>query len=273
MKNDISELIKYYNSEEFSLAVSHTAEQTEFSSDLIEKDYLCSIVLMFLYLDQTYPLVFKGGTLLAKTYADFYRLSEDLDFTIPIPRTATRKQRSTETKPLKKLFDSIEAALSIFKIGSDLKGSNESRQYNMELNYHSQVSPKPGKIFLEVSLRENLLQPITTRSANTLLINPYTETKKVKPIMISALSLHEAYAEKTRAALCRKKLAIRDFYDLDYALTKNLIDFNDEAFISLVKKKVENESHFHDFKNPEVITFLQAKIKNELAPTLKKVTM
>jgi predicted nucleotidyltransferase component of viral defense system len=29
-------------------------------------------------------LVFKGGTCLAKVYADFYRLSEDLDFVIPM---------------------------------------------------------------------------------------------------------------------------------------------------------------------------------------------
>lgn len=271
MLSDIPELVEFYNSsEEFALAVSHTAEQTGFTSDLIEKDYLCSIVLMYLSSFSECRLVFKGGTLLAKTYADFYRLSEDLDFTIPIPRAANRKQRSNAVNPIKKPLLSIESSQSIFKIGTELKGSDDSRQYNMQLDYKSQVSPRPGKIFIEIGLREELLLPESINSAKTLLIDPYSTSKKVKDINISCLSLYEAYAEKTRAALCRKKLAIRDFYDLDHALINNLIPFNDPAFINLVKEKIKHETHFHDFKNPDIIKNLQSKIKSELEPTLKK---
>lgn len=183
MLSNLSELIEFYNStEEFSLAVSHTAEQTSFTSELIEKDYLCSLLLMYLYSLPECSLIFKGGTLLAKTYADFYRLSEDLDFTIPISRTANRKQRSNAINPLKKILSSIESNQSIFKGGSELKGSDDSRQYNMQLSYESQVSPRPGKIFIEIGLREELLLPESNNSAKTLLIDPYSALKKVSDI-------------------------------------------------------------------------------------------
>lgn len=271
MLNNVSELINFYHSEqEFSMAISHTAEKTGFSVELIEKDYFCSIVLLFLFSDKACPLIFKGGTLLAKTYANFYRLSEDLDFTIPVPYNATRKRRSNEIKPLKEILASIESSLPIVKIRTPLQGSNESRQYNMELNYPSQVSPREGKIFIEIGLREELLQPAIKASANTLLVDPYTASMIVAPIVITALSLKESYAEKTRAALCRKKLAIRDFYDLDYALTNRLIDLEEKTLISLIKKKIDRETHIHDLTDPTVTGFLSTKIKNELEPTLKQ---
>ncbi len=271
MLNDTSELIEFYNSEEeFNLAVSHTAEKTGFSVDLIEKDYLCSLLLMYLYSNQECHLIFKGGTLLAKVYADFYRLSEDLDFTIPIPYTATRKQRSNKIKHLKKKFELITESLPLFSIESELRGSNESRQYNMELHYPSIVSPRSGKLFIEIGLREELLEPAMTSGARSLLMDPYSETKKARSVNITGLSRQEAYAEKTRAALCRKKLAIRDFYDLDYAITHNLIDISSGAFTALVKKKIHHETHFHDFTDPEIIKFLKFKIKGELEPTLKR---
>lgn len=274
MLSELSELIKFYNSsEEFSLAVSHTAEKTGFTSDLIEKDYLCSVLLLYLYSQSECPLVFKGGTLLAKTYADFYRLSEDLDFTIPIIHSASRKQRSKTVNPVKKLLSSIESNQSIFKIETELKGSDDSRQYNMQLNYESQVSPRPGKIFIEIGLREKLLLSETINKAKTLLTDPYSASQKVKDIYIKCLSIQEAYAEKTRAALCRKKLAIRDFYDLDHALINNLINFKDETFINLVKEKTKYETHFHDFTNLDTIKTLQSKIKSELEPTLKKASV
>lgn len=185
-------------------------------------------------------------------------------------QTANRKQRSNAVNPLKKLLSSIEMNQSIFKIGVELKGSDDSRQYNMQIAYRSQVSPKPGTIFIEIGLREELLLPKSINGAKTLLIDPYSASKKVKDFSIPSLALYEAYAEKTRAALCRKKLAIRDFYDLDYALINSLINFNDETFLDLVKEKVKYETHFHDFKNSDIIKNLRSKIKSELEPTLKK---
>ena len=73
-------------------AVAFTAETTGFLPRLIEKDYFCSVVLEALA-EADAGLVFKGGTCLAKVHAGFFRMSEDLDFTIPIDASASRAHR------------------------------------------------------------------------------------------------------------------------------------------------------------------------------------
>ena len=62
-------------------ALRFTAAETGFISRLIEKDYFCTLVLQYLC-ESDVTLIFKGGTCLAKVHAGFYRLSEDLDFSI-----------------------------------------------------------------------------------------------------------------------------------------------------------------------------------------------
>lgn len=66
----------------FREVVSYTATEMKFLPRLVEKDYFCSLLLEYFFPLDT--LVFKGGTCLAKVYTNFYRLSEDLDFTIPM---------------------------------------------------------------------------------------------------------------------------------------------------------------------------------------------
>ena len=84
----------------FLEALNFTAAHTGFSAQLIEKDYFCTVLLQ--YLATTGVLVFKGGTCLAKVHTGFYRLSEDLDFTIPLPVDANRKQRVKRSRRPKK---------------------------------------------------------------------------------------------------------------------------------------------------------------------------
>src|SRR3972149_2605129 len=84
----------------FREAVRLTQARTGFVARLIEKDYCCSVLLAHLAAAET-ALVFKGGTCLAKVYAEFYRLSEDLDFVIPTPTDATRAGRSTRASAMK----------------------------------------------------------------------------------------------------------------------------------------------------------------------------
>src|SRR5215471_4525422 len=87
----------------FREAINLTAAETKFSSRLIEKDYFCTVVLE--YFGQTGDeLVFKGGTCLAKVHADFYRLSEDLDFLIPVELDSSRAERRKRIKGLKEAF-------------------------------------------------------------------------------------------------------------------------------------------------------------------------
>ena len=68
--------------EKFLRAIRTTSKISEFSEDLIEKDYYCSLLLKEIFQSEGCNLVFKGGTLLNKVHAGFYRVSEDLDFAI-----------------------------------------------------------------------------------------------------------------------------------------------------------------------------------------------
>ena len=77
----------------FREAVTFTAAETAFVPRLIEKDYYCTVLLQYLAVAGG-GLVFRGGTCLAKVHAQFYRLSEDLDFVIPTSADATRADRS-----------------------------------------------------------------------------------------------------------------------------------------------------------------------------------
>jgi predicted nucleotidyltransferase component of viral defense system len=77
----------------FREALRFTAAETGFISRLIEKDYFCTLVLQYLCESDT-ALVFKGGTCLAKVHAGFYRLSEDLDFSISMSTESARSARS-----------------------------------------------------------------------------------------------------------------------------------------------------------------------------------
>ena len=82
----------------FRESLSYSEGVTGFTASLIEKDYYCSLILHHIF-DRETPLVFKGGTCLSKVYADFYRLSEDLDLIIPVSVDAPRSQRRSKMNP------------------------------------------------------------------------------------------------------------------------------------------------------------------------------
>lgn len=259
----------FLNKDYFIAAVEFTAAQFGFVSELIEKDFLCSIILLYLKEKDISSIYFKGGTLLAKGYANFYRLSEDLDFGISISPLATRQQRREVAKPLKGIINSINTELPFLRIKTPLTGSNESRQYNCELLYDSNFSNRQGRILIEIGLREETIHPPVAVELGTLLRDPILNTNIIEPFQCLALTLEEAYAEKTRAALTRKLLAIRDFYDLHYAIKNNLVNLENSTFIQLIRQKIEIDNQPVTEFTPEKIEFLNERIATELIPTLR----
>lgn len=53
------------------------------------------------------------------------------------------------------------------------------------------------------------------------------------------MTYREAMAEKIRAALCRREVAIRDYFDVDHAVRSAGFDPLEPAFLDLVKRKLE----------------------------------
>lgn len=270
MLKNYKQLVDFYeNTDEFMAAIEYTAGRFGFRDTLIEKDFLCSMVLMFLNQNHQLALCFKGGTLLAKTHAGFYRLSEDLDFSIATPINAKRKERSALAKPCKLIINDIPKHLP-FELTEPLAGSNESRQYNAVLGYQSKISNSKGRILIEIGLREPHLITPAKHKTKTLLSDPFLGDEVVHQYEVHSLTQQEAYAEKIRAALTRQKLAIRDFYDIAYALNNKLIDLEDENFIRLVKKKlIIPGSTLVDFDDSKM-TFLMNRVETELQPTLSQ---
>jgi len=72
------------NRSEFIRMLERTSAQTAFPLRLLEKDYYLTVILSDIH-KLSRDLVFKGGTCLSKVYFDYYRLSEDLDFTLKLP--------------------------------------------------------------------------------------------------------------------------------------------------------------------------------------------
>jgi predicted nucleotidyltransferase component of viral defense system len=74
----------------FSTLVDRIATQTGFYAPLMEKDYYLTLILSKVN-DLSHNLIFKGGTALNKIYYSYYRLSEDLDFSMRLPDYTTTR--------------------------------------------------------------------------------------------------------------------------------------------------------------------------------------
>ena len=119
----------------FRQALAFAEAESGFGSRLIEKDYYCSLLLHDLWGLFQQGLVFKGGTCLSKVYAEFFRLSEDLDFCVSLRPDATRSERRLAASPIKGHFAGVAARLSWLEETEALAAHNESRQYIGQFAY------------------------------------------------------------------------------------------------------------------------------------------
>jgi predicted nucleotidyltransferase component of viral defense system len=252
----------------FGEAVNFTAAETGFPARLIEKDYFCTVLLQCLAPARG-PLVFKGGTCLAKVHAGFYRLSEDLDFVIPTPVDATRGERRSRARALRDSLARIDRQLPGFRVTMPLTGANNSTQYLAVIGYSSPLGGEEGTIQVEVSLREPLLNPVALGEARTLLLDPVSGSALAPPVSVPCLSREEAMAEKLRAALTRRRAAIRDFYDIDHAVRRLGFRPEDPELVALVRRKLAVAGNEPVDASPTRLAALRPQLETELRPVLR----
>ncbi len=250
-------------------AIRFTAAETGFSPRLIEKDYLCSVLLEYLTANHS-DLTFKGGTCLCKIHSDFYRLSEDLDFTISTPTTASRATRSSSATPIKKTIADLPEHLMVFEVAQALTGSNNSKQYNAAVVYPSLVTGQPETIRIEIGLREPNLTDARLGSSKTLVLNPINSQPFVELYQVLSLSYAEAMAEKLRAALSRREVAIRDFFDIDHAVRTKRLNPKDAELLRLLRQKLEVPGTEPVDVSTERLGMLQRQIEAQLRPVLRE---
>ncbi len=252
----------------FREALSYSEAVTGFTASLIEKDYYCSLILQHVF-DRDTLLVFKGGTCLSKVYADFYRLSEDLDLVIPVAVDTPRNQRRSVMDPIKEILDESPAAIPGISVSQAFRGHNESRQYIGHLEFDSIVMDKRELIKIEIGIREPLLFPSVTGDIRTVVVNPFTGRPLLPVSTVQAMDMTEAYAEKVRAALTRKEPAIRDLFDLLYAVRKMKLDIDDHDFLSMVKQKLNVPGNNPIETSLEYRRELERQLEGQLRPVLR----
>ncbi|MFZ2654188.1 MAG: nucleotidyl transferase AbiEii/AbiGii toxin family protein [Victivallales bacterium] len=253
----------------FRESVLFTAKELGFPTGIVEKDYYCSLILMRVYGDANEAVIFKGGTCLSKCHTDFFRLSEDLDFMIPMPSDAPRSKRSKAMKGVKERWKK-EICLPPFTEKTALSGHNNSFQYIGELEYGSVLGEMTGTIKFEIGLREELLRPVESINAGTVLLNPINNKRLLPPFPVKSFSIAEAYAEKMRAALTRREPAIRDFFDLDYADRILKFDLHDGNYLQLVRSKLAVPGNDKVDLSETRLDSLRKQIAGALKPVLRE---
>lgn len=152
--------------------------------------------------------------------------------------TASRSERRRQAQRTKDAVASIPGSLTCFGIAEPLLGANDSSQYNGTIRYSSMLGGAAETIKVEVSLREPVLLPAVTCPACTILLDPINGRTMVPPVNVACLALIEAMAEKFRAALTRREVAIRDFFDLDHAITVLSLKPDTPELVELVRRKL-----------------------------------
>jgi len=266
------------NKDEFVKALGRASKKKGFLLPLIEKDYYLTLILSRIY-ELSENLVFKGGTCLNKVYYVYYRLSEDLDFSMILPQyEATRGQRRKCIQPVK---DKIEKFIEQFGMRLDDAGNpgrNESKQYVFYFVYQSALRNIETKIKLEIGLRFNPLDSIKRRPVQHVFLHPFTGDPLFDGGQINCLSLNELIAEKLRAGAIRKIIAPRDFYDIDFVMfvMRNKFDLTNKEVITLFKKKLQEDNADTDLgkykknlgRSDEEIKDMNSRIETELFDVL-----
>ena len=259
------------NKIQFIEAIRETASKSGFSGALIEKDYYCSLLLKEIFQSKDCFLTLKGGTLLNKAHIGFYRLSEDLDFSISDIAGFSRKKRHNFAQITKKCVNEAVKSLSLI-FSKPFNGANESRSYNAEVEYDSLVAEDKNTIKIEFRIQEKIWER-ESLMAKTLLVNPLTQKPVLPDFLIVGLSFKETYSEKIRAALSREKPAIRDIFDIHYALKKRLIET--KGFIQIhniapmVKYKLKTLNRTVDLSEKRKEELL-SQLQTDLKPVLRK---
>lgn len=92
----------------------------------------------------------------------------------------------------------------------------------------------------------------------------------VQPLALPCIFLEEGMAEKFRAALSRREVAVRDFYDIDYSVRMLGLNPLDSAFIELVRQKLAVPGNHPVDLSDQRLVLLRRQIDSQLKPVLRR---
>lgn len=241
------------------------AEKHKFSVKLLEKDYHLTRILHKIAEKQIKDLVFKGGTCLNKCYLGFYRLSEDLDFIYNqdvsnLSKLQIKKILDGLRRNLFKTLDELEFNTNkeLGKGWKMLTSKENPKIVGLEIItiYNSLIDSSFQTIKLEISFRNKLIKPTKMKKIKHEFVDALGEPILKKDVEIEVIDLSENFAEKFRALVTRKNVAIRDIYDIYFILGNNILKIDKET-IELILIKI-NESKKEKFSKEDLINFVES---------------
>jgi uncharacterized protein len=218
--------------------IQQKAREAGVRDQQIEKDYILTWILKGIaeheYLSKV--LVFKGGTVLKKTYFEDYRFSEDLDFTLLNNDISNEQIFEWYTETFVYIKEEANIPLTLF----DDK-EYEDGGINFYIGYTGPLGGQGSnkKVKVDISRTEKLeFEPI---------IKPVFLTfSDLVSYSLLCYSLEEILIEKMRSTM--QRMQARDFYDLWYLLEMQRMDVG--FYINEFRNKCQNKGlNASDFLN------------------------
>ena len=262
------------NREKLKDIIPALARKNNFRPAIVEKDYYLTVILNNIESGLSDKLILKGGTLLNKIHLDYHRLSEDLDFVYLSKMALT--SRSARSKAITSVREKMPKFLELLDLKSKNpkgQGFNNSTQYVFNILYPSFITGKDESVQIEVALRQIPLDKPVHNVIKHFYKDPFTGKDLIPKNRILSLSLNEAVAEKLKAAITRRDLAIRDYYDL-WHIAESGFDFRNKQFLTIFRKKLDAEGYLGDYRynfglSEESANLLQRQVETDLLPVIR----
>ena len=256
---------------EFAVYGKLIQEKKNIPLESIEKDYVLSKILSSYQKiksqeTQLQGLIFKGGTLLAKKYFEYHRISVDLDFTHKESnKIRLLKGNTRDTKIKKTIIPIIESFKKIAdQNGFDFQTSrtnpkyikilNDRSVYKLFIYYNSLLNGNEEVIKIEINFIEDLIFNSVEDKLLNLAEFIKIEKKQLNVInydlvevTIPQYDIQEIMLEKIRAIFTRNALKERDVLDL-YLLDK-LYPLNKINPIFIKRKILSAEGYINRVEN------------------------
>lgn len=102
-----------------------------------------------------------------------------------------------------------------------------------------------------------------------MLLNLLHGQALVEIFPMQCLSYLEAMDEKLRAALCRREVAIRDFFDIDHAVRNTKLNTLDSRLMGLLQRKLTVPGTGTVDVSPDRLAQLRRQLDTQLRPVLR----
>ena len=265
--------------------------------DLIEKDLILHRLLVELSSNKYFfeNFAFKGGTCLMKCYIDYYRFSEDLDFTFIDQKRFSNKTKGQIGKTLSKEIDDVAKLLksTADKIGVDFKLNKNNKKYfefggskrfvTFKLWYVPEGQEEETFVKIQINFIEQLEFPIKEKNTNNIFFGKFKSLELafllpensewiLKIPKLKCYDIREVLIEKVRAILTRKGVKARDFIDVYMIEKKENLDVRDfkKQIIDKITAMLKFEKYRLNLGKKDTLIFQKGEEERVMLTSLPK---